>query len=264
MLLKNKTAVIYGAGGAIGGTVARAFAREGANVFLTGRSSESLKTVLDEILASGGKAEASVVDASHEHSVNRHLNEVVEKEGSIDISFNAIGIPQTGIQGIPLLTLEASDFMLPINTYAHSHFITARGAARHMTSRGGGVILTLTATPSRIAAPLVGGMAAAWSAIEALTRCLAAEVGTRGVRVVCLRTDALPETGTITEVFGLHAKGAGLPSHKEFQSLMEGMTLLKRLPALSEIAGVATFVASDQAKAMTGTVVNVSCGAIVD
>lgn len=264
MLLKNKNAVVYGAGGAIGGAVARTFAKEGAHVFLTGHSMTSLQPVLQEIRSGGGYAEATVVDATQEHAVNKHLSEIVERRGSVDISFNAIGIPQTGVQGIPLLSLEADDYMLPVRTYSLSHFITARGAARHMVANRKGIILTLTATPGKVAAPLVGGMAAAWASIEALTRSLAAEVGSHGVRVVCLRSDAIPETDTITEVFGLHAKGAGLPSHLEFRGMMEGMTLLKRLPALSEVANVAAFLASDQANAMTGTILNISCGSVMD
>src|SRR5205823_2148855 len=116
----------------------------------------------------------------------------------------------------------------------------------------------------KLPAPLVGGMAAAWAAVEALTRTLAAEMGAYGVRVVCLRADGIPETDIITEVFGLHAKGIGMPSHKEFQGLMESFTLLKRLPTLSEVANTAVFMASDNATAITGTAINVTCGSVID
>ena len=264
MILKNKNAVIYGAGGAVGKAVARRFAQEGATVFLTGRNISTLETLAKEIIAAGGKVQASIVDALDEGAINDHLDTVAEKFGSIDISFNATGIPQTGIQGIPLARLSAENFVLPIATYAKSNFQTAKAAAKHMVAKGAGVILTLTATPSRLAAPLVGGMAPAWAAIESLTRTLAGELGPLGIRVICLRSDGMPETDTITEVFGLHAEGAGMPSNKEFQRLMESITLLKRLPKLSEVANVAAFMASDQASAMTGTVVNLSCGSVVD
>lgn len=264
MLLKNKNAVIYGAGGAIGGAVARAFAREGAKVFLTGHTKAPLEAVVNDILATGGIAEMAQVDALDEHAVNKHINEIIDKEGKIDISFNAIGIPQTGVQGIPLVDMSPESFTHPIMTYSRSQFLTAKAAARYMVEEGSGVILTLTATPSSVAAPLVGGMAPAWASVEALTRSLAAELGSHGIRVVCLRPDAIPETETITEVFGLHAKGAGLKSDKEFQALMERRTLLQRLPELSEVANTAAFIASENASAMTGTVVNLSCGSLVD
>ncbi len=264
MLLQNKTAVIYGAGGAIGGAVAWAFAREGAKVFLTGHSLESLAPVAESIRAAGGQAETALVDAMNEHAVNKHFNSILEKEIRVDISFDAVGIPQTGVQGIPLVELIAEGFTAPILSYTTSHFITATAAARHMIEHKAGLILTLTATPAKAAAPLVGGMAPTWAAIEAFTRTLASELGSYGVRVVCLRPDGIPETDTIKEVFGLHAKGAGMPSHQQFQSLIEQMTLLKRLPTLTEVANTAAFMASDRASAITGTVINLSCGSVMD
>jgi len=264
MLLQNKKAIIYGAGGAIGSAVAREFAREGAKVFLAGHSINSLEKVVAEIIAAGGVADIALVDATNEHSVNKHFRSVLEKEARIDISFNATGIHQDGVQGIPLVELSPESFTLPIMSYSTSHFLTAKVAARHMIEHNAGVIITLTATPSSAAAPLVGGMAPAWAAIEAFTRTLAVELGQFGIRVVCLRPDAIPESDTITEVFGLHAKAAGMESHIEFQSLMESRTLLKRLPTLMEVANTATFIASDHASAITGTVINLSCGSIVD
>jgi NAD(P)-dependent dehydrogenase (short-subunit alcohol dehydrogenase family) len=151
VLLENKTALIYGAGGAIGGAVARRFAREGAKVFLAGRTLASVEAVAKEIAAEGGFAEAAQVDAVDETSVERHVAAVAEGAGRIDISFNAIGVPQAGLQGKPLVELAPDKFALPIATYAMSHFLTARSAARQMVEAGSGVILTLTAAPARAA-----------------------------------------------------------------------------------------------------------------
>ncbi len=263
MLLANKTAIIYGAGGAIGGATAQAFAREGARVFLTGRSLARVSAMAKAINDAGGMAEAAHVDALDEQAVEKHADAVAKKTDGIDISFNAIGLPQQGVQGIPLAELSPEAFLLPLTTYARSHFITARAAARRMLLRKSGVILMLTATPARMAAPLTGGMAPAWAALEALTRSLATELGPQGVRAVCLRPDAIPETGTIDTVFGLHARALGM-KREDFLSLMQSMTQLKRLPTLAEVANAAAFIASDGASAMTGTVVNLSCGRIVD
>ena len=103
-----------------------------------------------------------------------------------------------------------------------------------------------------------------WAAIEAMTRGFASELGMHGVRVVCLRADGMPETDTIAEVFGLHAKVMGMNSHKDFEAFMQNMTLLKRFPKLAELADTAVFVASDAASAITGTTINVTCGFVVD
>jgi NAD(P)-dependent dehydrogenase (short-subunit alcohol dehydrogenase family) len=263
MLLADKNAVIYGAAGAIGATVARAFAAEGATVFLTGRNAAALDTVDKEITASGGTAHTSVVDATDEDAVEDHVSTVAAQAGSLDISFNAIAVPQEGIQGTPLAELTLERFTLPVHTYLTSHFLTTRAAARRMIPQRSGVILTLTATPARLAAPLTGGMAPAWAGIEALTRALSAELGPHGVRALCLRPDALPETATIDVVFGQHAKTAGL-TREQFTAMMVGLTHRKHFPTLAEVASAAVFAASDHAAAITGTVLNLSGGSVTD
>jgi NAD(P)-dependent dehydrogenase (short-subunit alcohol dehydrogenase family) len=263
MLLKDRVAVIYGAGGAIGGAVARAFAREGAKLFLTGRSLAKVDAVAKEIVAAGGVAEAARVDALDEKAVEGHLNAVVERAGGVDISFNAIGLRNTTLQGVPLVDLDLDQFMAPISAHVQANFLTARLAGRLMAARGSGVIMTVTSIPSRVAIPLMGGVAVAMAAEEALIRDLSAELGTQGVRVVGVRTQGMPESGTIKEVFGLHAKAYGI-TPEQFQNLIAERTHRRRLPSLQELAEVVTFTASDRASAMTGTFVNLSLGAIPD
>jgi len=140
MLLQSKNAIIYGAGGAVGSAVASAFAREGARVFLTGRKLSAVDALAKDISAAGGAAETAEVDALDEQAVENHITAVGAKAGRIDISFNAIGIPQQGIQGIPLTELSVESFSLPITTYARAHFVTARAAARRMVEQRSGVI----------------------------------------------------------------------------------------------------------------------------
>jgi NAD(P)-dependent dehydrogenase (short-subunit alcohol dehydrogenase family) len=263
MLLENKIAVIYGAGGDVGGAVARAFAREGARLFLSGRNLHKVEAVAAEVIGRGGVAEAAQVDALDEQAVEAYVAAVVAKAGAIDISFSAVGISGALPSRAPLLELPAAQFALPIATYTQAHFLTARTAARRMVARRSGVILTITATPSRMAIPNVGGNAAAFAAVAALSRTLSAELAPHGVRVVCLMPNAMPETGTIRENFDRYAKATGLTA-AEYRARMEGMTHLRRLTTLAELADVAAFVASDQASAMTGTVVNLTGGAIVD
>jgi NAD(P)-dependent dehydrogenase (short-subunit alcohol dehydrogenase family) len=264
MILQNKNAVIYGAGGAIGGAVARAFAQAGAHVFVSGRKKEPLENLVKDIVKSGGKAEMALVDALDENAINKHLDGIVKKVGRIDISFNAVGIPHTGIQGIPTVDLPVKNYMLPIQTYCKTNFLTAKAAARHMTSNKSGVILTITATPARLAYPQVGGMSASWAAIEALSRNLAAELGPLGIRVNCIRSNGIPETPLLKEVMPLHAEAFGMTDFTAFQAAIESHTLLKKLPQLTEVADWVVFLASDKARAMTGAVINLTCGEFVD
>jgi NAD(P)-dependent dehydrogenase (short-subunit alcohol dehydrogenase family) len=262
MLLENKTAVIYGAGGAIGGAVARAFAREGARLFLTGRDGAKLDALAKEIVAAGGVAETAQVDALDESAVEEHLATVVESVGGVDISFNAIG-PGPAPDRKALTELTADAFARPIAFYTRSNFITATAAARHMSGQGSGVIVTLTAVPGRTPANLIGGSAPAWAAVEAFSRSLALEVGPAGIRVVCLRPHAIPETPIIEENFATAGAAAGV-TPAEFRAILEQGTLLKRLPTLAEVADTAAFIASDRAGAMTATVVNLSAGSTTD
>ena len=104
-MLMNKVAVIYGAGGAVGSAVAHAFAREGARLFLTGRHRSPVDSVSQEVIASGGVAETAEVDALDEEAVDKHLQSVLDETGHVDVSFNAIGIPNTTLQGVPLIDL---------------------------------------------------------------------------------------------------------------------------------------------------------------
>jgi NAD(P)-dependent dehydrogenase (short-subunit alcohol dehydrogenase family) len=263
MLLEGKTAVVYGAGGAVGSAVARAFAAAGAGVHLAGRRLGSLKEVEQQIRDAGGRAHAAELDTLDAQAVQEDFDSVVRARGRVDISFNAIGIPQPGIQGIPLIELTPESFEKPIATYTRSHFLTATAAGRRMAEQGHGIILMHTPEPARLGLPLVGGMGPAWAALEALSRQLSAELGPRGVRAVCLRSTGLPETKTIDVVYELHAKALGI-SRPQFQAAAEAMTHRRRSTSLAELASVAVFLASDGAAAMTGTVANLTGGAIVD
>jgi NAD(P)-dependent dehydrogenase (short-subunit alcohol dehydrogenase family) len=260
--LKDKVAVIYG-NGAIGGAIAKAFAREGARVFLTGRTLKKLDMTAEGILHEGGEIETTQLDALDEQAVEQHMSEVIKKAGKIDISFNAIGIPQKGIQGIPLTELPVEQFSLPITTYTQSHFVTAKAAARRMVKQGHGVILMHTPNPSRISDPFIGGMPPAWAAMEALCRSLSVECGQHGVRAVSLLTTAIAETPLINEVFNIHGKVHGI-SFEQFRSIIESSTHRKRLTTLEELANAAVFVASDEGSAITGTILNLTAGMIVE
>jgi NAD(P)-dependent dehydrogenase (short-subunit alcohol dehydrogenase family) len=264
MLLKNKVAVIYGAGGATGSAVAKTFAREGAKVYLTGRRLETVGPVADLITSHGGVADAAQVDAFDEAAIEAHIASIIAKAGRVDVSFNAVtAVPQPGTQGIPIAELPVDSFLAPITLYSRTHFLTARAAARRMAKAGSGVILMHTPEPARIGAGLVGGMGPAWAAMEALSRNLSAEFGPSGVRSVVLRSTGMPETQTIDIVFGLHAKTLGITA-QQFQGFIESMTHRKRSTSVAELAEVAAFLASDKASAMTGTVANLTGGLIVD
>src|SRR5579859_1117886 len=248
MLLANKNAIVYGAAGAIGGAVARAFARDGARVFLAGRTQATLTETAADIRAHGGLAEVTVVDALDKAAVDDHAERVVAAAGRIDVSFNAASV--AAVQGVPLTEISVDDFMAPITGLCRTNFLTATAAARHMSVQGGGVVITVTASSAKETRHQMGGFSLANAAVEALTRTLAGEYGRSGVRVVGLRANFTPETYP------------GLTDEDLVPLLKD--TLLGRLPRLADLASTAVYLASDGAGAISGAMVNLTCGAIID
>jgi 3-oxoacyl-[acyl-carrier protein] reductase len=234
MLLEHKKAVIYGAAGAIGRAVARVFAREGANLFLAGRTRARVESVAEEISAAGGVAEAAEVDALDEDATDKHMDDVVARAQRIDVLFNAIGMDD--VQGTLLVDMSAEDFAQPVIKATRTQFLTA---------------------------PHHGGYGVACAAVEGLWRSFAAELGPHGIRLVILRSAGSPVAPDIKQTFEHHAQAAGI-SPEEFLAEASSGTLLRRLPMLSEVAEAAVMMASDRASAMTGVMANVTCGSWVD
>jgi 3-oxoacyl-[acyl-carrier protein] reductase len=258
MLLENKNAVIYGAGGSIGGAVARAFAREGATVFLAGRTLESLEEVAEEIRSAGGVAETAQVDALDEQAVDGHVDAVAASAGGIDVSFNLISYGD--VQGTPLAEMPLEDFERPVMSAVRTQFLSARAAARHMIRQGSGVILTFGGAGGRD--PIrdytsggfqvyLGGFQVALGAIDVLRRQLASELGPHGIRVVTLQSGGVPET-----------------TREDWREAITrsfvDTSMLKRVETLDDVGNVAAFAASDLARTMTATNINITAGRVAD
>jgi 3-oxoacyl-[acyl-carrier protein] reductase len=254
VLLEDKNAVIYGGGGSIGGAVARALGREGARVFLTGRTKATLEEVAEQVRSAGGAAETAELDALDAKAVEEHAGAVAAEAGSLDISMNVITHPAT--HGTPLWEMEADDFMDSIEVALRSSFITMGAAARRMIEQGSGVILAFGGQGDR-SGPLrdykLGGTQVAFDGIETLRRQLSVELGPHGVRVITLESGGVPES--LPE---------GFDGRQAIVDLIEGQTLLGRAATLEDVGNAAALAASDLARTMTAATVNVSCGALID
>lgn len=260
--LENKIAVIYGAGG-IGGAIAKAFVAEGAKVFLASRSTSKLDQIKKTIEIDGGTIVTSLLDVLDEKAVEEHLQKVIQLTRRIDISFNTIGIPMTGIQGVPLEDLPVDSFLEPIVTYTRAHFITGQAAAKRMIAQHKGVIMMHTPNASRLSPPFVGGMSPAWAALESLCQSQSVEWGRKGLRTVCLMTTGMPETPLIDEVWQIQGKSHGI-SQQQFNELMEGMTHVGSLTTLDQLSAAAVFAASDEGSAISGSALNLTGGMIIN
>lgn len=260
-LLTGKRAVIYGAAGAIGSAVSRAFAREGAQLFLAGRTLARVDALADELSKTGTRVTTAGFDALDHDAVEKHLAEIGQVAGGVDISFNLIGIG--GEQGQPLSAMTRENFTAPIENAMRTHFLTATAAGRQMEKHGGGVILALTAQVARKPYVGSGGFGVACAAIEGLWRQLAIELGPSGIRLVTLRSSGSPDAPGVAFAIAEHAKAAGV-SPEVFEANVAERTMLKRMPKMAEIANAAVLAASDYASSITAAVLNATCGEIAD
>ena len=253
MLLEGKNAIIYGGGGQIGGAIARAYGREGARVFLAGRTRSTLEKVAADVRSAGGRADTAVVDALDERSVDAHADEVAATAGTIDVSVNVIA--DSDVQGTPMADMPPADYLSPVLTSVRSKFLTSRAAARHMRAQRSGVILTFGGSGDHTAGRryALGGLLTAFDAVESMRRQLATELGGHGIRVVTLRTGGVPDS---------------IPREFEGRAAIEAdlvaQTLLGRTATFEDVGNVAVFAASDWARTITGAAINMSCGAVVD
>lgn len=258
-LLKGKTAIIYGGGGGIGGAVALTFAREGARVFLAGRTRSTLEAVASDVAAAGGRAEVAVLDALEEEAVDAHVRDVVAKAGAVDVSFNLIN--RGDVQGTPLVNMKTDDMLRAVVTGLRGNFVTARAAARQMIEQRSGVILHLNSASGEGAMPGMGSTGPADAATESFMRYLAAEVGPSGVRVCGIWTAGIVETMSQEKVAAVG--GPNVPDLQTIEQMISGMAALRRTPRLSDVADAAAFLASDRAAGITGTMLNVTAGLVL-
>jgi 3-oxoacyl-[acyl-carrier protein] reductase len=247
MLLKNKNAIIYGAAGNIGSAVSMAYAREGARVFLTDIKKPPLEWLAGQIQAAGGKAEIAVVNALDEEEMALHALDVKRIAGSIDISFNAIGICHERYK--PVHTLSLHQFELPALSLIRSHFISSRVASVHMKRQGSGVVMMLTASDDCCLSYFKGGYMAAYKGLEAFSGELSSELGASGVRVVCLRCSNGSKNycgGTNDEGFQLHEDVSG-------NRFITGKPYVETVDC-TEIGSICAFMASEKCCTISGIV----------
>lgn len=261
MLLRGKVAVVYGGSGAVGGAVARAFAREGAIVHLVARRLEPLEAVAREIRQSGGRAFAGRADALNPDAVAAHLEQVVGQSGPVKIAFAAVDWGDS--QGTDLVDHDFETFMRPVQTGLKSWFNVGTAYARHMGESGGGVILGFTANAARQAFGQMGGFGVASAAVEHFLRHLAVEAGPKGVRCCWVRSPGSPDTPGIREVWTIHARERGM-TFDELHAEFARDTPLRHIASLRQTADAAVLLASDLASSMTATLANTTGGGQVD
>lgn len=257
-LLADKTAVIFGAGGNLGQQVAKAYAEQGAKVFASSLNEASISHT-------SGVESFEKVDALNEDEVQTYLEAIIAKTSTVDIVTNLSGSnPAEYNHGKPAIEVSLEQFLIPQKTATASQFVTAKAAYKHMTRQKNGVIIFITSTLAKVGSPWSPALTASHAATEGLLKSLANEWGPEGIRVIGVRSEAMPESPTINYTFTEMGKNLKL-SRAEMQAFIEqNKTSLKRLPSAQETAGVMVLAASDFAAYMTGTILNHSGGHVLE
>lgn len=263
MLLDGKNIVIFGGSGAIGSAMARAFVTEGAHVWLGARRHDRSEIVAEKLRASGGKVGTFIVDCLDESGTTKAISDLAQNIGGIDVAVNATSFMHN--QGSAIDDLDLATFLSPIDNFLTSLFNSSKAVVPHMGKLRQGVILTLSTPAGRTAPPGHLGYSVTCAGVEAFSRVLAAELGPRNVRVVCLGPHAIsdaPQAGSYTgELFAPKASAMGLTVEQWLGGGAQ-TTMLGRLPTLDDVAQTATFLASDKARSMTAAYVNLTAGMI--
>lgn len=255
MGFKNKIAVIFGGSGAIGSAVAHALAREGAEVHLAARTSTRLEHVANSIRNAGGSASTFIFDALDEFAP-------LPEFAHIDIVVNATGFMHD--QGKRLDALALSEFRQGFDPFLTAYFNIAKAVSPRMGGEHGGTLITVVAPAANMAISRHLGHIVGCAGTEAFTRALAAELGVKNIRVVCVRShaiaDAVQAGSYVGAIFAAKAQEMGI-TVEQFLGGAAQSTLTHHLPTLAQVADTITFLASDAASAITGTTVNMTAGA---
>jgi len=241
--LEGKVAVITGAGRGIGAAIARRFAAEGASVVLNSLSDSATK-VSKEIIASGGKAMFVQGDVSKAADVARVIDAAVASFGRLDILINNAGITRDGL----LMRMSEEDWDAVMDTNLKSIYLCCRAALRPMLkSRGGGRIISLSSVIGLSGNAGQANYAASKAGIIGFTKSLAKELASRQVTV-----NAIAPGFIVTDMT------SGMSEEAK-------QTLLKRIPlgtlgSAEDVAAIAAFLASDEAKYITGQTLTVDGG----
>lgn len=151
-----------------------------------------------------------------------------------------------------MVEMTPEDYLRPVTVAVRTTFLTARAAARHMIRQGSGVILAFGGSGEPMDDYSLGGTQVAFEAIESMRRQLACELGPHGIRVVTLQTAGVPDSM------------GSVDARDEIVDAIVRKTMLKRAATLDDVGNVAAFAASDHARSMTATALNITCGTVVD
>jgi meso-butanediol dehydrogenase / (S,S)-butanediol dehydrogenase / diacetyl reductase len=257
--VKGKVIVVTGAGRGIGAGIAADLAKNGARVVVADLNRDGAAQVAEEIKSAGGESFGIALDVSNREQVKSMIAEVVSKFGRLDVMFNNAGISQT----CPFLEVTDSDFDRLMAVNGRGVLIGTQEAARQMiTQGGGGKIINTTSIGGKQGWPLYAHYCASKFAVVALTQAAARALGEHKITVNCfapgvVATELWNQLDDDSLKYGVTSKKDQL-----IKDFSQGI-LLGRVSTPKDVAGVATFLASDASDYITGQTIMVDGGMVL-
>lgn len=239
-LLAGKNAIVTGGGSGINFAIARRFVTQGARVALIGRTKEKLDSAAREIQALGGTASGHPADVRDYDALAAAIKSARDAHGSIDL----VVCGAAGNFPAPVVGMSANGFKAVVDIDLLGTFNTCRAAFEHL-KRPGASIVNISATQAFVPMPMQAHVCAAKAGVDMLTKCLAIEWGSEGVRVNSIAPGAVDDTEGMRRL---------APTPEIKQQITRAIPL-RRFATKDEIADLALFLCSDAAKFITGAVV---------
>jgi len=256
MKLEGRVAVVTGGGRGLGRAIALRFAGEGAAIALAGTGREHLEATARDIVAAGGRSIAIVADVANEPDVVRMVGTAVGAFGRLDILVN-----NAGIAGPTAAVAETGceDWERTLAVNLTGAFLCAKHAIPHLVARANGRIINITSVAGLIGYAMRSPYAASKWGMIGLTRSLALELGAHGTTVNAIAPGAV-RGERIANVVRDRAASLGKSIAEIEREFYVEPTALKRMVDPEEIAGTALFLASDEARGITGETLGVTAG----
>lgn len=253
MRLQDKVAIVTGSTRGVGAEIARAYAREGARVVVTGRTAERGKGVVEEIRAAGGEATFTPSDLNDEQSVRELVETAVATYERIDVLVNNAAATETIPTGAkPVDRLSTSEFELGMRVAVYGTFWASKYALPHIVAAGGGSVVNISSMTATRGFPLTPAYAASKGAVNALSRQMAADYGPHNVRVNTIIIGLV-----ITEL------SAGVAGTPELAAGTVGLQFIPRLGQTADVAHLAVYLGSDESTFVTASEMVVDAGSTV-
>ncbi|MRR15993.1 MAG: SDR family oxidoreductase [Deltaproteobacteria bacterium] len=261
--IRDKVAVVTGAGNGIGEAVALRLASEGSKIAVADLNPDAAAKVVDAIRAGGGEALAVVCNATDPQEVDRMIEKTVQAYGVVDILVNNVG----GGWGIALMAKSSiEDWDQTIEVNLKSAYLCCRAAAKIMIPRKQGRLINMSSVSGRQGEQLLGAYCAAKFGVIGLTQTLAKELARHDITVnaVCPGYVFTPGWERLAQaVKDIQPAYANMSLEEIFEARVKAVTPLRRPQSAEEIAGLVAYLASHDARSITGQALSIDGGIVM-